>query len=175
MKDITNKEIRKELILRYLNVETSPDEERLLARYFACNEADEDEAAIARMLRMERCDASLLSDEGVEEFDRIVRKTSPTPRRMRLRWMPWAAGIAATVALCFALRSPSPQPSFSTVETAQELQQMMSLEIEGTLSLTATSIDGCILLKAGLEDGSVKTFIMSKDPKTGTTSLLSIN
>ncbi|MBE6281503.1 MAG: hypothetical protein E7095_05540 [Bacteroides sp.] len=174
MKDVMNKEIRKELISGYLNAETSSDEENLLAYYYACNKVDEDETAIAQMILLERCNVPLLSNEGIEEFDRIIREAKHTSQSIRVRWIAWASGIAATLALFFTLYSPSaPQSPFKTVEVAQKLQQMMNLEIEGIFSLTATPIDEYILLKAELQDGSVKTFIMSKDRET--ISLLAIN
>ena len=71
--DIKNKEIRLELIARYLNAEISPAEEKMLMEYYGSNNhVDDDEQAFAQMIRIEKMNVSLLSDEGVEEFDRII-------------------------------------------------------------------------------------------------------
>ena len=63
--DIKNKEIRLELIARYLNAETSPAEEKMLMEYYGSNNhVDDDEQAFAKMIRMEKMNVSLLSEEG---------------------------------------------------------------------------------------------------------------
>ena len=73
MIDINNKVFRKKLIAKYLDAETSLAEERMLVDYYLGNmDVDEDEQAFAQMIRMENIHASLLSAEGVQEFDRIV-------------------------------------------------------------------------------------------------------
>ena len=176
MKDIMNKDIRRKLIASYLNAETSSEEEKLLVRYFTCNKVDKDELAIAQLIIMEQCGTSLLLNEGVEQYNRIVSTTNTKYRQINIRWITWVGGLVATVALFFALRSFSTsQSSFNTVEIAQELQQMMNLEIEDIITVTAIPFDECILLNAELQDGTVKTFIMSKEEEMNTTSLLAIN
>ena len=172
--DIKNKEIRLGLIARYLNAETSPAEEMILMDYYGNNNhVDNDEQAFAQMIRMEKMNVSLLSDEGVEEFDRIVSEAKQETKRIPLRWIGWASGIAATIALLFMMIPSSPQTS--TLEIAQSIQQMMNLPMDDILSVTATPIDNCVWVKAELKDGSSKTFIMNKDQEKGTTTLLAIN
>ena len=172
--DIKNKEIRLELIARYLNAETSPAEEKMLMEYYGSNNhVDDDEQAFAKMIRMEKMNVSLLSDEGVEEFDRIVGEAKQGTKRISLRWISWASGIAATIALLFMLVPSSLQTS--TLEIAQSIQQVMNLPMDDILSITATPIDECVWVKAELKDGSSKTFIMDKDREKGTTTLLAIN
>lgn len=172
--DIKNKEIRLEVIARYLNAETSLTEEKMLMDYYGSNNhVDEDEQAFAQMIRMEKMNASLLSDEGVEEFDRMVGEAKKETKRIPLRWIAWASGIAATIALLFMMIPSSHQTS--TLEIAQSIQQMMNLPMNDILSITATPIDDCVWVKAELKDGSSKTFIMDKDKEKGTTTLLAIN
>lgn len=78
MIDITNNEIRKKLIIKYLDAETSLAEEKVLVDYYLeNNEVDEDEQSIAKMIRMENIHTSLLSDKGVKEFDRIINESKP--------------------------------------------------------------------------------------------------
>lgn len=174
--DIRNKEIRKELIVRYLDAETSLSEEKLLVGYYLENEVvDEDEQAIARMIWMDNVNTALLSDEGADEYDRIVKETSPKIKWISVRWIAWISGIAAAIALFFMLNA-SPSSSLpDTTEIAQSIQQMMNLDTDGIVSISAVPVDECVWIKAELEDGTVKTFIMSKDKEEDTTSLLAIN
>ena len=172
--DIKNKEIRLELIARYLNAETSPAEEKMLMEYYGSNNhVDDDEQAFAKMIRMEKMNVSLLSDEGVEEFDRIVGEAKQETKRIPLRWITWASGIAVAIVLLFMLVPSSPKTS--TLEIAQSIQQVMNLPMDDVLSITATPIDECIWVKTELKDGSSKTFIMEKDKEKGTITLLAIN
>ena len=88
MIDIRNKEIRKSLIAKYLDAETSFAEERMLVDYFLSHkDVDEDEQAFVKMIRMENIQTNLLSDKGVEEYDRIVSETKQESKRIPLRRM----------------------------------------------------------------------------------------
>ena len=61
MMDIHKKEIRRELINRYLNAEATPVEERQLLLYYLENkEVDKDEQSVSQMIRMENIHISLL-------------------------------------------------------------------------------------------------------------------
>ena len=175
MMDIENKEIRRALIGRYLEAETTPAEEQQLAAYYACHEADEEEQPIARMIRMEHLNAPFLSAEGVKEFDRIVSRAPIQPRRTL-----WLSGIAAAIALLLVLnlsvlRDAEPSVAFDTIEIAEHMQQMINLNMEDVTSISASPIQECVLLTATLADGTTKTFVMSKDPEEGSTSMLAIN
>ena len=174
MINIGNKEIRQALVDKYLDAATSLAEEKMLVDYYLENkDVDEDEQAFAQMIRLENAHASLLSDEGVEEYDRIVSETKQASRRIPLRWMTWVGGIAASIALLFAI-IPSSQMS-ETSEIAQSIQQVMNLGMDDVVSITATPVDKCVWVKVELENGEKKTFIMQKDKEMGTTSLLAIN
>lgn len=173
--DINNKEIRKALIAKYLEAETSPEEEKFLSDYYICHESDEDEREFARMIRMENSYASVLSDEGKEEYDRIIMQTSSRPKRRTIRWMAWVSGIAASIALFFVLNSAPTSPLPDTVEIAQCIQQMMNLDMDDIVSVTATPVDECIWIKAELKNGTLKDFVMSHDERLGTITLLAIN
>ena len=174
--DIKDKEFRKKLIDKYLEAETSIAEEKMLTDYYLENETvDEDEQAIARMIRMDNVNAALLSDEGAEEYDRIVKETSPKIKRTSVRWIAWTSGIAAAIALFFMLNATPSSSLPDTTEIAQSIQQMMDLDTDGIVSISAVPVDECVWIKVELEDGTVKTFIMSKDKEEDTTSLLAIN
>ena len=180
MMNIENKEIRRQLIARYMEAETSPAEERLLAAYYACHEADDDERDIARMIRAEHLNASLLSDEGVEEFDRIISEANIQSHKTVTRRTVWFGSIAAAIALLLMLNlsvlHKTEQPAaFDTIEIAEHIQQMMNLNMEDVTTISASPIQECVLLTATLADGTTKTFVMSKDTEEGSTSLLAID
>ena len=178
MINIKDKEIRLQLIAKYLETETTVAEEAMLHAYYMENKADEDEQAIARMICMEHADADLLSDEGAEEFDRIVSQTKPKQSRPIIRRMAWISGAAAAIALLLVLNVQLPQeevPSeaFTTVEIAGYVQQLMN--VEDVETVTASPIKECILVTATLADGTTKMYIMNKDSEEGSTSMLAIN
>ena len=175
MMDIQDKDTRMALVARYLEAETTVAEEALLAAYYAANEAEEDERAIAQMIRMEHAGAALLFKEGAEEFDRIVSQTKP---KHHIRRMAWIGGVSAAIALLLVLnvtipREAEPSPAFTTVEIAGYVQQLMN--VEDIEAVTASPVKECVLVTATLSDGSTKMFIMNKDPEEGSTSMLAIN
>ena len=63
MENLTDKNIRSELIARYLEAETDVREEILLAEYFAEHAPEADEAAVARLVLAERPEALLAAGE----------------------------------------------------------------------------------------------------------------
>ena len=175
MMDIQDKDTRMALVAKYLEAETTVAEEALLAAYYAANEAEEDERAIAQMIRMEHAGAALLSKEGAEEFDRIVSQTKSKPH---IRRMAWIGGVAAAIALLLVLnvtipREAEPSPAFTTMEITGYVQQLMN--VEDIEAVTASPVKECVLVTATLSDGSTKMFIMNKDPEEGSTSMLAIN
>ena len=177
MINIKDKEIRLQLIAKYLEAETTIAEEAMLHAYYMENKAEEDEQAIARMICMEHADADLLSDEGAEEFDRIVSKTKAKPRKTNVRHL-WIGGWAAAVTLLLVLnivtqRKEEPRAAFNTVEIAGCIQQLMT--VEDVTSVTASPVKECVLVTAQLADGTTKMYIMNKDSEEGSTSMLAIN
>lgn len=175
MMDIKDKDTRLALVARYLEADTTVAEEALLAAYYAANEAEEDERAIAQMIRMEHANEALLSKEGAEEFDRIVSQTKPKQSRPIIRRMAWISGAAA-IALLLVLNVQLPQEeveAFTTVEIAGYVQQLMN--VEDVETVTASPIKECVLVTATLADGTTKMYIMNKDSEEGSTSMLTIN
>ncbi|MBR5841818.1 MAG: hypothetical protein IKY64_04295 [Bacteroidaceae bacterium] len=177
MINIKDKEIRLQLIAKYLEAETTVVEEAMLHAYYMENKADEDEQAIVRMICMEHADADLLSDEGAEEFDRIVSENQAKPRKATIRNL-WIGGWAAAVTLLLVLnivtqRKEEPSAAFNTIEIAGCIQQLMT--VEDVTSVTASPVKECVLVTAQLADGTTKMYIMNKDSEEGSTSMLAIN
>lgn len=171
--DVNNKEIRRALIERYLNAESSIAEEKMLVDYYLSNkEVDEEEQAVAKMIRVEKSYAFLLSDAGAQEYERIVKEHKRKPKNVFMKWGAWLGGVAASIALCCMIYTITTSSSSDTVEIAQCIQLMMNME--EIVSVTATPIDNCVWVQAELKDGSTKIFIMDKDNIKETTSILTI-
>ena len=179
MTNVMDKEVRLQLIAKYLEAETTVAEEAMLHAYYTEHKAEEDEQAIAQLICMEHADANVLSDEGAEEFDRIVSENQAKPRRGNVRNL-WIGGWAAAVTLLLVLNivtqrreEPVPSAAFNAVEIAGCIQQLMTAE--DVTSVTASPVKECVLVTAQLADGTTKMYIMNKDSEEGSTSMLAIN
>ena len=94
MCDLNNKEIRKEILRRYLDAETTIAEERALVEYFMQNNPDDEESAVAAMIVAENNISRVGFDENSTRVS--VNKNS----RARYWWAGLAAAIAVAVT-CF--------------------------------------------------------------------------
>lgn len=183
MEKLTDKNIRGELIARYLEAETDAREEMLLAEYFAEHAPEADEAAVARLVLAERPEALLAA--GELEFDRAAAQAARAPQepaapaagaarpaRRLLRW----CGVAAAAALAlFLLLRPAAQeaPALTPLEIAESLSTIADLGLGDIESVTAVPSGANFLVTVHLKDGSDLPFIMSKDGDTGALSLAS--
>ena len=94
MCDLNNKEIRKEILGRYLDAETTIAEERALVEYFMQHNPDDEERAVAAMIVAENNISRVGFDENSTRVS--VNKNS----RARYWWVGAAAAIAVAVT-CF--------------------------------------------------------------------------
>ena len=94
MCDLNNKEIRKEILGRYLDAETTIAEERALVEYFMQHNPDDEERTVAAMIVAE----NNISRVGFDENSTRVSVN----KNNRARY--WCAGLAAAIAVavtCF--------------------------------------------------------------------------
>ena len=126
--------------------------------FLSHKDVDEDEQAFVKMIRMENIQTNLLSDKGVEEYDRIVSETKQESKRIPLRRMIWVGGIAASIALFFMLSPVFTSPKANTMEIAQCIQQVINLPMDQIASITATPVNDYVWVKAELKDGTTKTY-----------------
>lgn len=94
MCDLNNKEIRKEILGRYLDAETTIAEERALVEYFMQHNPDDEESAVAAMIVAE----NNISRVGFDENSTRVSVNKNC--RARYWWVGAAAAIAVAVT-CF--------------------------------------------------------------------------
>ncbi len=173
-----DKETRKALIKKYLEAETSPEEERRLRDWFALHSADEDEREFALLVGLSApCGHCLpeTDDNGAEEeFDRIVSAGKGSRRRRTVRLAVFSAAAAAAVALLlwFVPAGPDTEKPLTPVQIAEGIQQMMLLDIGDIESIVATPSGSHAILTARLKDGRSCSYILTCNEDDGTASLL---
>ena len=197
MENLTDKNIRGELIARYLEAETDAREETLLTEYFAEHAPEADEAAVARLLLAERPEALLAAGERAfatqpstsgRRLHGERQQPSTSDRRLKGQWperqagaarrgrrLLWScAAAAAALALFLLLRLAAQQaPAFTPLEDAERLSAIANLGLGDIESVTAVPSGANFLVTVHLKDGSDLPFIMSKDGDTGALSLAS--
>ena len=197
MENLTDKNIRNELIARYLEAETDAREEMLLAEYFAEHAPEADEAAVARLLLAERPEALLAAGERAfatqpstsgRRLHGERQQPSTSDRRLKGQWperqagaarrgrrLLWSCAAAAAALALFLLLRPAAQeaPAFTPLEVAESLSAIANLGLGDIESVTAVPSGANFLVTVHLKDGSDLPFIMSKDGDTGALSLAS--
>ena len=176
MNTLNDKTARRALIVRYLEAETSPAEERQLREWFATHPADEDEADMALLIGLAAPSASGLPEvEREEEFDAIVAAPASQPK-LHL-WHKWALGIAAAAAvvtLVLLLQKHAEKP-LDPVVIAENIRQLMYLSPDQIESVTAKPEGFRAILTVHLKDGSTCAYLLTSDEEAGTTSLVACN
>ena len=181
MENMTDKNIRGELIARYLEAETDAREEMLLAEYFAEHAPEADEAAVARLLLAERPEALLAAGERAFATQpstsgrRLKGQEYPVGAARRGRRLLWSCAAAAAALALFLLLRPAAQEAaaFTPLEVAESLSAIANLGLGDIESVTAVPSGANFLVTVHLKDGSDLPFIMSKDGDTGALSLAS--
>ncbi len=173
-----DKETRKALLAKYLEAETTLEEETRLREWFATHSADDDEREMALLIGLSAPCGHCLpeSDESVAAFDRMVYEAYRPRRRKVFRWFVGIASAASLAGLVLLLKPRDETASMLTpVQIAEGIQQMMLLEIGDIETIVATPSGSRALLTAHLRDGSTCTYILSYNGEDGTASLLACN
>lgn len=181
-----DKNTRRALIEKYLNAETTPEEERRLRDWFASHAVDEDERDFALLVGLDAPCASCLPelDATDAEFDRIMaggagarrdgRSDSRAPLRGRhLRWLVGLSAAAALAAIVWlALPSRKTEPSLPPVVIAESIRQILLLSPDDIESIEARPDGAKAILTAHLKDGTCCSYILTYDEDEETTTLL---
>ena len=197
MGNLTDKNIRGELIARYLEAETDAREEMLLAEYFAEHAPEAGEEVVARLVLAEHPEALLAASERAfaphpstsgRRLTLKVPQPSTSARRLKGQWterpegaarrgrrLLWSCAAAAAALALFLLLRPAAQeaPAFTPLEVAESLSAIANLGLGDIESVTAVPSGANFLVTVHLKDGSDLPFIMSKDGDTGALSLAS--
>lgn len=129
MKNLNEKALRQQLIQRYLDGETTIEEEQALAHFYLHNHgtipADEEDVCQLVLATSHLADDFMPSVEKVEEFDRIMAKDARKARRITL-WSWLAAACVAAILVIFLAPPRSKEDNtpqqFPTVQTQRQRQ-----------------------------------------------------
>ena len=158
---IKDRKYRQKLIARYLEADTTVQEEIMLAEYYRTHKAEADEADVATLILMDYPVADILSD----------------PERKRdIRFINMAiTGIAACIALMVMFIIPRSGDEFTVTEIAENMNILMELNNQDVESIVAEPQGSKVVLTAKLKDGSYTTFIMVRDRRDGSTRIVAQN
>ena len=158
---IKDKKQRQKLIARYLEADTTVQEEIMLAEYYRTHRADADEADFARLILLDYPKAEVLSDM---ERKKDIRRISLT-----------ITAIAACIALMVMFIIPRSVNEFTPIEIAENINILMELNVQDVESIVAEPKGTRVILTAKMKDGSSSTFIMVRNRKDGSTRILAQN
>ena len=158
---IKDKKQRQKLIARYLEADTTVQEEIMLAEYYRTHRADADEADFARLILLDYPKAEVLSDM---ERKKDIRHISLT-----------ITAIAACIALMVMFIIPRSVNEFTPIEIAENINILMELNVQDVESIVAEPKGTRVILTAKMKDGSSSTFIMVRNRKDGSTRILAQN
>lgn len=158
---IKDKKHRQKLIARYLEADTTVQEEMMLAEYYRTHKPDADESDIARLILLDYPKADVLSD---------------TERKRDILHISLAiTTIAACIALMIMFIIPRGGNEFTPIEIAENINILMELNVQDVESIVAEPKGTRVILTAKMKDGSSSTFVMVRDRKDGSTRILARN
>ena len=158
---IKDKKHRQKLIARYLEADTTVQEEIMLAEYYRTHKAEADEADVARLILMDYPVADILSD----------------PERKRdISFISMAiTAIAACIALMVMFIIPRSGDEFTVSEIAENMNILMEMNNQDVESIVAEPQGSKVILTATLKDGNTTTFIMVRNRWDGSTRIVAQN
>lgn len=143
------------LMQRYIDAETSPEEEKALIRYVASTDNPEFDSL-----------------RGALGFLSVGKRRKARRSKMIKRY--FLAGVAAAIVAVVLLTGKPDDPAITPLEIVESLR-VSSLNLGDVESITTVPSGAIILVTVQLKDGSELPFIMSKDRGTGTLLLTSTN
>ena len=189
MMNIEDKEYRKALIERYLNADTTPEEERCLRAYYTeVSAVDADEKAVALLINISAPSAEAYSQNNVNEYNRLFggdeaaefKLREPDSRQAKKRDIIFKsistfAACAAAVALFLIFRPKAPSTDFTPLEIAQSISALAELNSEDVESVAAKPTGSGVIVTVVLKDGTRCDFRMARDGESGEIQLLAMN
>ena len=182
--NIEDKEYRKALIERYLNADTTSEEERHLRAYYdEAAEVDADEKAVALLMNISAPSAEAYSQTTVDEYDRLFGGDESVSlaawlskkRGDILKSLYAFAACAAAVVLLLIFKPKAPMTDFTPLEIAQSISALAELNSEDVESVAAKPTGGGVIVTVVLKDGTRCDFRMERDGASGEIHLLAMN
>ena len=177
MINLNDKQERLALIERYLDADTTVQEERMLAEYYATHTIDSDEEQIAELIKMSHsvADTAMMADTA--DFDHITKRKSPV--HMILRWSSVAAAAVVLLLVCLHIQRPYvPQDTAGWVSTAQILEGMeivSKIEAGEIESVLAKPQGDRVVITVKLTSGKERSYSMTGDEDGTSLSFTALN
>lgn len=183
---VEDKQTRMALAQRYMDADTSIQEELMLARYYASHPiVDSDEEQMASLIRIAHSEADPMLQLDSSEFDRIVSKHAQ-PASKSLNLIRWSAAAAAAVLLllvCLRLNRPVAEPvqsdettlQVSTAQILEGMEMLSRIEVGEIESVLAQPTGSTVLITIKLKSGKESTYLMSTCDGGNSLSFMSLN
>ena len=175
MINLNDKQERLTLIERYLEADTTVQEERMLAEYYATHQPDADEKQISALIKMTHPHASDMIDTA--EFDHITVRRKPV--QMILKWSSVAAAAIVLLLLGLHFGKPAlPEETASTMSTAQILEGMeilSKIEVGEIESVMAKPEGDRVVITVKLTNGKERSYSMTGDIDGSSLSFTALN
>ena len=162
LNDITK---RKQLAEKYLNAETSVEEERMLRDFYRHTEkplTPEDEDMRLLMDATDRLSGGfVLSDEKAEEFDRLVQRKK---KIVALRWIVSAAAAIICAVLFLPIRptdNVKEQPEISTSELLEAINILSDVGGDD-VTITASSCNDGFIIKTSTSNEPPSSYMLKR-------------
>lgn len=148
---------RKELIHLYLDAETTPEQEKELARSFAATPpTDGQERAVYRLLQIMEPIPLPERPEAGKEYDRVVRRAVRRP----FYWGVTGVAAAAIVAVLLFIGQPKePQEEYSPL--LEQIAFLSNFDPSGAESLEFKPVGDGYVMTAHFPDGQTASFILT--------------
>ena len=191
-----DREFYRDLAARYLEADTTAEEEKALAEYLARYAESAEDKALARLLMLEHhgylhvsgpCadmeeDACVpLSDEAEKEFDRMVSGRRPAVCRPVMRKPVWkrilwyvSLPVCAAIALAVVLLTAG-KGRLDALRLAGNMQSLMDIADGHIASVSAVPSGDAALVTARFTDGTSRLYIMTYNGDEGSASLIALN
>jgi len=179
MINLNDKQERLTLIERYLEADTTVQEEQMLAEYYATHRPDADEEQVATLIRMSysEADASLMAD--TTEFDRITVRRKPV--QMILRWSSVAAAAIVLLLVCLhigkpaSLQLPDSAYGISTAQILEGMEMISRIEVGEIESVLAKPQGDRVVITVKLANGKERSYSMTSDIEGNSLSFTAFN
>jgi hypothetical protein len=159
MINLNDEKIRQELVRRYLNAETTFEEERLLADFLSGTGialSAEEEDVLLMLQTSNLIGRPEISIEKAEEFDRLMQRGSKKSKIVALRWI-----ISAVAAITCAVLFLPVRP----IDNAQEQPEITTSELLETITiLSDIGADDMTITAFSCNDGFIIKTTTSNEP-----------
>lgn len=177
MINLNDKKERLALIERYLEADTTVQEEQMLAEYYATHQPDADEEQIASLIKMSHPSASDMID--TTEFERITVRRKPV--QMILRWSSVAAAATILLLVCLhigkpaSIQAPDSAYGISTAQILEGMEMISRIEVGEIESVLAKPQGDRVVITVKLANGKERSYSMTGDIDGNSLSFTAFN